>query len=43
MLETAVHAAALTRTVTRPDLRLVAALFHDIGKGFPDKDHCDYG
>ena len=43
MLETAVHAAALTRTVTRPDLLLVSALFHDIGKGFPDKDHCEYG
>ena len=43
MLETAVHAAALTRTVTRPDLLLVSALFHDIGKGFPDKDHSEYG
>ncbi len=43
MLETAVHAAALIRTVTRPDLLLVSALFHDIGKGFPDKDHSEYG
>ena len=43
MLETAVHAAALTRTVTRPDLLLVSALFHEIGKGFPDKDHSEYG
>ncbi len=43
MLETAVHAAALTRTVTRPDLLLVSALFHDIGKGFPNKDHSEYG
>lgn len=43
MLETAFRAAALTRKVHRPDLLLVAALFHDIGKGFADKDHSEYG
>ena len=43
MLETAFRAAALTRKVHRPDLLLIAALFHDIGKGFPEKDHSDYG
>lgn len=31
-VETVVHAAALTREVSRPDLLLVGALFHDIGK-----------
>ena len=33
MVETAIQAAKLTRTVHRPDLLLVGALFHDIGKG----------
>ncbi len=38
MVETAVHAASLTRRVHRPDLLLVAALFHDLGKG-DKEDH----
>ncbi len=34
LLETAARAADLTRQVTRPDLLLVGALWHDIGKGY---------
>ncbi|MDG4866208.1 HD domain-containing protein, partial [Streptomyces sp. T-3] len=38
LVEAAVQAAELTRRVGRPDLLLVAALLHDIGKGWPG-DH----
>ena len=38
MVETAICAANLTRTVHRPDLLLVGSLFHDIGKG-TQEDH----
>jgi [protein-PII] uridylyltransferase len=42
LMETAAEAAALTRTVARPDLLLLGAFLHDIGKGFPG-DHTDAG
>ncbi|MDT9683860.1 [protein-PII] uridylyltransferase [Streptomyces sp. TRM76323] len=42
LVETAVRAASLTRRVGRPDLLLVAALLHDIGKGGPG-DHSATG
>ncbi|GAA4656215.1 [protein-PII] uridylyltransferase [Streptomyces chumphonensis] len=38
LVEAAVRASALTRRVQRPDLLLVGALLHDIGKGWPG-DH----
>jgi [protein-PII] uridylyltransferase len=38
LMETAARAAALTREVHRPDLLLLAAFGHDMGKGWPG-DH----
>lgn len=38
LIETAVRASEFTRRVQRPDLLLVAALLHDLGKGWPG-DH----
>ncbi len=42
LLEAAVQAAALADQVDRPDLLVVGALLHDIGKGYPG-DHTDVG
>ena len=40
--EAAANAAELVERVSRPDLLVLGALFHDIGKGYPG-DHTDVG
>ena len=42
LVECAVEASALSRRVSRPDLLVLAALLHDIGKGQPG-DHSESG
>ena len=43
LVETAANAASLVREVARPDLLLAGALLHDIGKGWPERDHTEVG
>jgi [protein-PII] uridylyltransferase len=42
LVQTASHAAGFSRQVSRPDLLVLAALLHDIGKGLPG-DHSQAG
>ncbi len=42
LLEAAANAAELQHTVERPDLLVIGALFHDLGKGRPG-DHTEVG
>src|SRR4029079_9232274 len=42
LLQTVANAGEFVRTVERPDLLLMGALLHDIGKGYPG-DHTDVG
>lgn len=42
LVETAIVASGLTRDVARPDLLLLAALVHDLGKGLPG-NHSESG
>ncbi|MFN8126069.1 MAG: [protein-PII] uridylyltransferase [Candidatus Nanopelagicales bacterium] len=43
LVETAIQAAKYQRDVDRPDLLVVGALLHDIGKGRPGTDHTEVG
>lgn len=42
LLQTIVNAGEFVRDVARPDLLLIGALMHDLGKGYPG-DHTDAG
>jgi [protein-PII] uridylyltransferase len=42
LVETTINVSTMTRRVARPDLLLVGALFHDIGKCY-DRDHTKVG
>jgi len=42
LLETAANASALATSVDRPDVLVLGALLHDIGKGYPG-DHTEVG
>jgi [protein-PII] uridylyltransferase len=42
LVETAAHAAGLVDRVSRPDLLVLGALLHDLGKGYPG-DHTEVG
>ena len=39
LLQTVANAGEFVRNVSRPDLLLMGALLHDIGKGYPDRPH----
>ena len=43
LIEASIQAAKYQRDVTRPDLLVVAAFLHDIGKGRPGTDHTTVG
>ncbi|MBI2708931.1 MAG: [protein-PII] uridylyltransferase [Actinobacteria bacterium] len=43
LCEAAANAAHLADRVDRPDLLVVGALLHDIGKGVPGRDHTEVG
>lgn len=43
LVEAAIQAAKYQRDVSRPDLLVVGAFLHDIGKGRPGVDHTDAG